>query len=145
MDRIFVKYYARSGIHNGVRETFLHLVFLLGLSRLALSIILAPSAFQILPSSPQILHKSWANFVNGSISGLNGTISSPFVFGLPTNTDSTTVSDDQYGWPEGPFALPMWDIMGGKLLFTRIQRRCVGGSSRYVHCTPHSFDIMLSE
>ena len=104
----------------------LRLVFLLSLFRLALSTTLLASAYQILPSSSQMLPKSSATLLNDSISGLNETISSPFVLGPAPNTNSTTVSNDKCGWPEVPFNLPMWDIMGGKLLFTRIQRRVTG-------------------
>ena len=70
-----------------------------------------------------MLTKSSANHSNGSISGLNGTLSSPFVLGPATNNNSTTISNDKDGWPEVPFTLPMWDLMGDKLLFMRIQRR----------------------
>lgn len=100
-----------------------YLVFLLGLFRLAISTpLLTSSALNILPSLPQTLPKSPANFSNDSIPDSNGTISSSFVLGSANNTNSTSVVNENQGWPPIPFYLPMTRAVGGMLQFTRLER-----------------------
>ena len=101
-----------------------YLVVLLGLFRLAISTpLLASSALNILPSLPQTLPKSPANISNDSIPDLNETISSSFVLGPAINTNSTSVDNDNQGWPPLPFYLPMRQTTGGMLCFTRLDRQ----------------------
>ena len=100
-----------------------YLFFFLGLFRLAISTpLLASSALNILPS-PQTLPASSADLLNDSIPDSNGTTPSSFVLGPATNTNSTSVVDDNQGWPPVPFFVPMQQTMGGMLRFTRVDRQ----------------------
>ena len=101
-----------------------YLVFFLGLFRLAISTpLLASSALNILPSAPQTLPASSADLFNDSIPDSNGTTPSLFVLGPATNANSTSVMDENQGWPPVPFFLPMRQTMGGMLRFTRVDRQ----------------------
>lgn len=102
----------------------IHSVFFLGLFRLAISTpLLASSALNILPSSPQTLPSSSAYLSNDSIPNSNGTTPSLFVLGPATNTNSTSVIDENQGWPPVPFSVPFLLTTGGMLRFTRVDRR----------------------
>ena len=100
-----------------------YLVFLLGLFRTAISTpLLASSALSILPSLPQTLPKSPANFSNDSIPDSNGTISSSFVLGPANHFNSTSLVNENQDWPPIPFYVPMTRAVGGMLQFTRLGR-----------------------
>ena len=99
------------------------LVFFLGLFRRAISTpVAASSALNILPSSPQTLPASSADLLNDSIPDSNGTTPSLFVLGPAANTNSTSVIDENQGWPPVPFSIPMREPADGMLRFTRVDR-----------------------
>ena len=69
-----------------------------------------------------MLPKSSTNLLNDSIPSLNGTIFSPFVIGPATNTNSTTVVNENHDWPAIPFNIPIWQTMGGEIRFSKVYR-----------------------
>ena len=108
---------------SGTRlQSAVYFVFLLGLFRRAISTpLLASSALNILPFSPQTLPES-SYLSNGSISGPNETIPSSFVLGPAITTNNTSVGNENQGWPPIPFLIPMRGTTG-RLRFTRLVRQ----------------------